>query len=151
MQYGNMILVTNNASISSLSWSLIFCLAHFRSIYHRVTKPEQERYSVFNIFLTCSNASPSSFQCRTVKHGQRNKVFLLMLCWFTYQVAMFFDPSPDCVVECLKSCCSESSPPRYSTCNLYDFFTAKCSLRYLHLSTELKETCHVEYWNGKTY
>ncbi|KAM3396961.1 hypothetical protein P3S68_000473 [Capsicum galapagoense] len=44
------------------------------SIYHRVTKPEQERYSV----------------------------------------AMFFDPSPDCVVECMKSCCSESYPPRFS-------------------------------------
>ncbi|WMV43553.1 hypothetical protein MTR67_036938 [Solanum verrucosum] len=28
-----------------------------------------------------------------------------------YSVAMFFDPSLDCVVECLKSCCSESSPP----------------------------------------
>ncbi|KAM3322100.1 hypothetical protein P3S67_003251 [Capsicum chacoense] len=45
----------------------------FRSIYHRVTKPEQERYSV----------------------------------------AMFFDPSPDCVVECMRSSCSESYPPSF--------------------------------------
>ncbi|XP_019234023.1 PREDICTED: 2-oxoglutarate-Fe(II) type oxidoreductase-like isoform X2 [Nicotiana attenuata] len=28
-----------------------------------------------------------------------------------YSVAMFFDPSPDCVVECLQNCCNESSPP----------------------------------------
>lgn len=53
----------------------------FKSIYHRVTKPEQERYSV----------------------------------------AMFFDPSPDCVVECLKSCCSESPPPRFPPVRVADY------------------------------
>lgn len=29
------------------------------------------------------------------------------------QMAFFFDPDEDCVVECLKSCCSDSFPPRY--------------------------------------
>ncbi|RZB78161.1 2-oxoglutarate-Fe(II) type oxidoreductase hxnY isoform F [Glycine soja] len=29
-----------------------------------------------------------------------------------YSMAFFLDPHPDCVVECLKSCCSESCPPR---------------------------------------
>ncbi|KAK6947547.1 Non-hem dioxygenase N-terminal domain, partial [Dillenia turbinata] len=28
-----------------------------------------------------------------------------------YSTAFFMDPNPDCVVECLESCCSESSPP----------------------------------------
>ncbi|KAA8521410.1 hypothetical protein F0562_012098 [Nyssa sinensis] len=27
-----------------------------------------------------------------------------------YSMAFFIDPNPECVVECLKSCCSESSP-----------------------------------------
>lgn len=30
-----------------------------------------------------------------------------------YSMAFFLDPNPDCMVECLKSCCSESSPPRF--------------------------------------
>lgn len=30
-----------------------------------------------------------------------------------FQVAFFLDPNEDFVVECLKSCCSEASPPRY--------------------------------------
>ncbi|MFS8033348.1 putative oxidoreductase [Helianthus anomalus] len=30
-----------------------------------------------------------------------------------YSMALFLDPNPDCIVECLKSCCSDSSPPRY--------------------------------------
>ncbi|GAV77999.1 2OG-FeII_Oxy domain-containing protein/DIOX_N domain-containing protein [Cephalotus follicularis] len=29
-----------------------------------------------------------------------------------YSVAFFLDPSPDCLVECLRSCCSESRPAR---------------------------------------
>ncbi|KAK7307771.1 hypothetical protein VNO77_41127 [Canavalia gladiata] len=28
-----------------------------------------------------------------------------------YSMALFLDPHPDCVVECIESCCSESSPP----------------------------------------
>ncbi|GKC78380.1 retrotransposon protein, putative, ty1-copia subclass [Tanacetum coccineum] len=31
-----------------------------------------------------------------------------------FLMAFFLDPNPDCKVECLKSCCSESSPPRYA-------------------------------------
>ncbi|PIN13358.1 Iron/ascorbate family oxidoreductase [Handroanthus impetiginosus] len=30
-----------------------------------------------------------------------------------YSVALFTDPNPNCVVECLKTCCNESTPPRY--------------------------------------
>ncbi|KAK3039527.1 hypothetical protein RJ639_028109, partial [Escallonia herrerae] len=30
-----------------------------------------------------------------------------------YSMAFFLDPNPDCMVECLKSCCSEASPPRF--------------------------------------
>ncbi|RWW44724.1 hypothetical protein BHE74_00049496, partial [Ensete ventricosum] len=30
-----------------------------------------------------------------------------------YSVAFFLDPNPDCLVECLESCCSDSQPPRY--------------------------------------
>ncbi|CAN6690747.1 unnamed protein product [Malus baccata var. baccata] len=30
-----------------------------------------------------------------------------------YSVAFFMDPNEDCVVECLESCCSEESPPRF--------------------------------------
>ncbi|URE32058.1 2OG-Fe(II) oxygenase superfamily [Musa troglodytarum] len=30
-----------------------------------------------------------------------------------YSVAFFLDPNPDCLVECLESCCSDSHPPRY--------------------------------------
>jgi hypothetical protein len=29
------------------------------------------------------------------------------------QAAFFLDPNQDCVVKCLESCCSETSPPRY--------------------------------------
>ncbi|KAA3469099.1 1-aminocyclopropane-1-carboxylate oxidase-like isoform X1 [Gossypium australe] len=29
-----------------------------------------------------------------------------------YSVAFFMDPSKDCIVECLESCCSEARPPR---------------------------------------
>ncbi|KAJ8526746.1 hypothetical protein K7X08_029223 [Anisodus acutangulus] len=61
----------------------------FRSIYHRVTKPEQEHYSV----------------------------------------AMFFDPSPDCVVECLKSCCSESSP-RFPPVRVADYLKENYNITY---------------------
>ncbi|XP_068467852.1 2-oxoglutarate-Fe(II) type oxidoreductase hxnY-like [Phaseolus vulgaris] len=31
-----------------------------------------------------------------------------------YSMAFFLDPHPECVVECLQSCCSESSPPRFA-------------------------------------
>ncbi|XP_039030042.1 2-oxoglutarate-Fe(II) type oxidoreductase hxnY-like isoform X3 [Hibiscus syriacus] len=30
-----------------------------------------------------------------------------------YSVAFFTNPSKDCIVECMESCCSESCPPRY--------------------------------------
>ncbi|KAJ6347936.1 hypothetical protein OIU76_004432 [Salix suchowensis] len=30
-----------------------------------------------------------------------------------YSLAFFLDPNPDCVVECLESCCSSSCPARF--------------------------------------
>ncbi|XP_057511316.1 2-oxoglutarate-Fe(II) type oxidoreductase hxnY-like isoform X2 [Actinidia eriantha] len=33
-----------------------------------------------------------------------------------YSMAFFLDPNPDCVVECLQSCCSASTPPRFISC-----------------------------------
>ena len=30
-----------------------------------------------------------------------------------FQAAFFLEPNQDCMVECLESCCSESSPPRF--------------------------------------
>ncbi|KAH1223520.1 2-oxoglutarate-Fe(II) type oxidoreductase hxnY [Glycine max] len=38
-----------------------------------------------------------------------------------YSMAFFLDPHPDCVVECLKSCCSESCPPRFTPIRSGDY------------------------------
>ncbi|MFS7927064.1 hypothetical protein Hanom_Chr04g00304531 [Helianthus anomalus] len=32
---------------------------------------------------------------------------------YDMKMVLFLDPNLDCIVECLKSCCNESSPPRY--------------------------------------
>ncbi|XP_070038819.1 2-oxoglutarate-Fe(II) type oxidoreductase hxnY-like isoform X4 [Nicotiana tomentosiformis] len=47
-----------------------------------------------------------------------------------YSVAMFFDPSPDCVVECLKSCCNESSPPRFPPVRAADYLKETYKVTY---------------------
>uniref|UniRef100_A0A1J3I2Y9 1-aminocyclopropane-1-carboxylate oxidase n=1 Tax=Noccaea caerulescens TaxID=107243 RepID=A0A1J3I2Y9_NOCCA len=39
-----------------------------------------------------------------------------------YSVAVFLDPDPNCVVECLESCCSETSPPRFPPVRTRDYF-----------------------------
>ncbi|KAL8158639.1 hypothetical protein V2J09_000176 [Rumex salicifolius] len=38
-----------------------------------------------------------------------------------YSAAFFFDPNNDCVVECLESCCSESSPPKFAPIRSGDY------------------------------
>ncbi|XP_009759795.1 2-oxoglutarate-Fe(II) type oxidoreductase hxnY-like isoform X2 [Nicotiana sylvestris] len=47
-----------------------------------------------------------------------------------YSVAMLFDPSPDCVVECLKSCCNESSPPRFPPVRAADYHKENYKVTY---------------------
>ncbi|XP_065858866.1 2-oxoglutarate-Fe(II) type oxidoreductase hxnY-like isoform X2 [Euphorbia lathyris] len=38
-----------------------------------------------------------------------------------YSLAFFVDPNPDCIVECLESCCSESCPKRFSPIRSGDY------------------------------
>ncbi|KAJ7944719.1 2-oxoglutarate (2OG) and Fe(II)-dependent oxygenase superfamily protein [Quillaja saponaria] len=47
-----------------------------------------------------------------------------------YSVAFFFDPDPDCVVECIESCCNESSPPRFSPIRSGDYLQEKLRNTY---------------------
>ncbi|KAL0296280.1 UNVERIFIED_CONTAM: hypothetical protein Sradi_6680100 [Sesamum radiatum] len=44
-------------------------------------------------------------------------------------VAFFLDPNPDCVVECLESCC-ESAPPRYPPIRSGDYLKERLKLTY---------------------
>ncbi|GAV77998.1 2OG-FeII_Oxy domain-containing protein/DIOX_N domain-containing protein [Cephalotus follicularis] len=47
-----------------------------------------------------------------------------------YSVAFFLDPSPDCLVECLRSCCSESCPGRFPPIRSKDYLEERFSLTY---------------------
>ncbi|KAA0041071.1 1-aminocyclopropane-1-carboxylate oxidase-like isoform X1 [Cucumis melo var. makuwa] len=47
-----------------------------------------------------------------------------------YSVAFFLDPNEDCVVECLQSCCTESSPPRYPPIRSMDYLKERLRLTY---------------------
>ncbi|KAK4422910.1 protein DOWNY MILDEW RESISTANCE 6 [Sesamum alatum] len=47
-----------------------------------------------------------------------------------YSVAFFLDPNPDCVVECLKSCCNESTPPRFPPIRSGDYLKERLKLTY---------------------
>ncbi|KAK6935145.1 Isopenicillin N synthase-like, Fe(2+) 2OG dioxygenase domain [Dillenia turbinata] len=47
-----------------------------------------------------------------------------------HSAAFFMDPNPDCVVECLKSCCSESSPPRFTPIRSEDYLKERFRLTY---------------------
>ncbi|OMO52562.1 Isopenicillin N synthase [Corchorus olitorius] len=38
-----------------------------------------------------------------------------------YSVAFFMDPSKDCIVECLETCCSETCPPRFPPIRSSDY------------------------------
>ncbi|KAL1194640.1 Flavonol synthase/flavanone 3-hydroxylase [Cardamine amara subsp. amara] len=44
-----------------------------------------------------------------------------------YSVAVFVDPDPNCVVECLESCCSETSPPSFPPVRTRDYFHERFS------------------------
>ncbi|KAM2901981.1 hypothetical protein FF1_007910 [Malus domestica] len=45
-----------------------------------------------------------------------------------YSVAFFMDPNEDCVVECLASCCSEESPPRFPPVRSGDYLEERFRL-----------------------
>ncbi|KAE8727750.1 2-oxoglutarate and Fe(II)-dependent oxygenase superfamily protein isoform 2 [Hibiscus syriacus] len=73
----------------------------FRSTLHRVLPPRQERYSVMI----------HPFQ-------------------FKQMVAFFLDPSKDCIVGCLESCCSEACPPRFPPMKSTDYLEERLRLAY---------------------
>ncbi|CAH2078843.1 unnamed protein product [Thlaspi arvense] len=52
-----------------------------------------------------------------------------------YSVAVFLDPDPNCVVECLESCCSETSPPRFPPVRTGDYFHERFSQSLTSYST----------------
>ncbi|KAF5771324.1 putative oxoglutarate/iron-dependent dioxygenase, isopenicillin N synthase [Helianthus annuus] len=47
-----------------------------------------------------------------------------------YSMALFLDPNPDCIVECLKSCCSDSSPPRFPPIRSGDHLRERINVAY---------------------
>ncbi|KAL4566257.1 hypothetical protein LXL04_030370 [Taraxacum kok-saghyz] len=47
-----------------------------------------------------------------------------------YSIAFFFDPNQDCIVECLKSCCSESNPPRFPPIRSGDYLRERINAAY---------------------
>ncbi|CAA3011939.1 2-oxoglutarate-Fe(II) type oxidoreductase isoform X1 [Olea europaea subsp. europaea] len=47
-----------------------------------------------------------------------------------YSMAFFLDPNPDCVVECLETCCSESYPPRFPPIRSGDYMEERFKLTY---------------------
>nr|XP_043627013.1 2-oxoglutarate-Fe(II) type oxidoreductase hxnY-like [Erigeron canadensis] len=47
-----------------------------------------------------------------------------------YSMAFFFDPNPDCIVECLESCCNESSPPRFPPIRSGDYLRERINAAY---------------------
>lgn len=47
-----------------------------------------------------------------------------------YSMAFFLDPNPDCVVECLPSCFSESRPPKFPPIRSQDYLNERFSLTY---------------------
>ncbi|KAL0890206.1 hypothetical protein Bca101_014189 [Brassica carinata] len=47
-----------------------------------------------------------------------------------YSVAFFLDPNPDCNVECLKTCCSETSPARFPPILAGDYIKERFRITY---------------------
>ncbi|KAI4311639.1 hypothetical protein MLD38_036519 [Melastoma candidum] len=47
-----------------------------------------------------------------------------------FSMAFFMDPNRDCIVECLPSCCSNSSPPRFPPINMGDYLKEKFRLSF---------------------
>lgn len=49
-----------------------------------------------------------------------------------YSVAFFLNPSKECLVECLKNCCSESSPPKFPPIKAFDYLDGRYRAIALH-------------------
>ncbi|KAF8049767.1 hypothetical protein N665_2120s0004 [Sinapis alba] len=47
-----------------------------------------------------------------------------------YSVALFLDPNPDCNVECLKTCCSETAPARFPPILAGDYIKKRFRITY---------------------
>ncbi|WCJ25840.1 2-oxoglutarate (2OG) and Fe(II)-dependent oxygenase superfamily protein [Euphorbia peplus] len=47
-----------------------------------------------------------------------------------YSLAFFIDPNPDCIVQCLENCCSESSPIRFAPIRSRDYVNLKAKFKY---------------------
>uniref|UniRef100_A0A2P2KU46 Fe2OG dioxygenase domain-containing protein n=3 Tax=Rhizophora mucronata TaxID=61149 RepID=A0A2P2KU46_RHIMU len=47
-----------------------------------------------------------------------------------YSMAFFLDPNPDCIVQCLESCCSESCPQRFPPIRSGDYMKERFRLTY---------------------
>lgn len=47
-----------------------------------------------------------------------------------HSMAFFLDPNPDCMVECIKSCCSESNPPRFPPIRSGDYLQERLKATY---------------------
>ncbi|EXC02102.1 hypothetical protein L484_024067 [Morus notabilis] len=56
--------------------------------------------------------------------------FHLNGCMTIISAAFFLDPKEDCVVECIESCCSESSPPRFPPIRSGDYLKERFRLTY---------------------
>ncbi|XXG48956.1 hypothetical protein AAC387_Pa02g3270 [Persea americana] len=46
------------------------------------------------------------------------------------QVAFFVDPNPDCIVECLQSCCSDTCPPKFPPIRSQDYLEERLRITY---------------------
>ncbi|KAK8510858.1 hypothetical protein V6N13_097576 [Hibiscus sabdariffa] len=82
----------------------------FRSTVHRVLPPGQERYSV--------TIHPFMFTS------------IVITCVIISQVAFFANPNKDCIIECVESCCSESSPQRFPPIKYIDYMKERMRLSY---------------------
>ncbi|KAG8662291.1 hypothetical protein MANES_01G084100v8 [Manihot esculenta] len=47
-----------------------------------------------------------------------------------YSLAFFLEPNVECIVQCLESCCSESSPPRFAPIRSGDYLKERFRLTY---------------------
>ncbi|KAJ8645444.1 hypothetical protein MRB53_007192 [Persea americana] len=45
-------------------------------------------------------------------------------------VAFFVDPNPDCIVECLQSCCSDTCPPKFPPIRSQDYLEERFRITY---------------------
>ncbi|RWR92358.1 2-oxoglutarate-FeII type oxidoreductase-like protein isoform X1 [Cinnamomum micranthum f. kanehirae] len=47
-----------------------------------------------------------------------------------FPVAFFVDPNPDCIVECLESCCSDTCPPKFPPIRSQDYLEERFRMTY---------------------